>query len=231
MAGLGLLYLCGLGLAVAAAQPLVDAQAADPRLRLDMVYATAQNFVGERLYAEARCFLRPQVVAQLRRAQDRLVAQAPGLHLLLKDCYRPLSVQRRMWQAVRGTARAPYVANPQHPHGSVHTYGAAVDVTLCDARGQELDMGTSHDYLGPLAEPQLEDHYLRTGQLGRKQLRHRQQLRAAMLDGGNFRPIRREWWHFDALQGDTLRRSYARLDVSLTQLTSMSPPARTPSQP
>lgn len=197
---------------------LIDAAAQDSRLHLDMRYAGSDNFVGEILYARARCYLRPEVASQLRAAQDLLTAVCPGAHLLLKDCYRPLHVQRRMWQVVKNTPHASYVANPAHPGGAVHTFGAAVDVTLCDRGGKEFDMGTPHDFFGPLAQPRHEAALQRQRLLNAGQIRNRRLLRQVMLKGGNFRGIRHEWWHFDALQGSALRRRYARLDISLAAL-------------
>ncbi|WP_289760854.1 hypothetical protein [uncultured Duncaniella sp.] len=65
----------------------------------------------------------------------------PGYRLLVKDAARPMSVQRRMFNAVKGTSKANYVANPAKG-GGLHNYGLAVDVTIEDAQGNELDMGT-----------------------------------------------------------------------------------------
>jgi D-alanyl-D-alanine dipeptidase len=205
--------LCGTATAPPTAE-LVDVTASDARLVLDMKYATADNFTGRQHYDVGRCLLRPAVAAQVHRAQDYLDHHHLGMRLVLKDCYRPVSIQRALYAAVAGTFRAGYVANPAGPTGSVHTYGAAVDVSLVNASGREVDMGTPFDYLGRLAQPRHEAEYLRAKKLTPRQVARRHMLRRAMVAAG-FRTIPNEWWHFDAVQGEALRRRYTRLDVPL----------------
>jgi zinc D-Ala-D-Ala dipeptidase len=147
---------------------------------------------------------------------------AQGYVLMFKDCYRPASVQLKMWDVVKGTPMAPYVADPHSKTGSVHNYGAAVDITLIDAQGKEVDMGTPHDFLGELAEPRLEERFLQEGKLTAEQIKNRRILRAAMVDGGKFLQLDFEWWHYDALRGDALRATYQKLDVPLTAVLSAS---------
>lgn len=195
---------------------LTDPLTLDPTLRLDLRYATDDNFAHTQLYPVARCLLRPEVARMLAKAQGYLAAQQPGHTLVLKDCYRPRSVQARLWSVVRGTKQQGYVADPNGPRGgSVHSYAAAVDLTVADAEGHELDMGTPFDYLGRLAEPRREAAYAASGELTAAQLRNRKLLRAAMVQGGGFRAIPNEWWHFDAWQGAALRQRYQALDVPL----------------
>jgi len=198
----------------APADDLVDVTRLEPRFILDIRYATTDNFTGQRLYPVARCLLRAPVAAQLVAAQRWLDAHHPGAVLMLKDCYRPAHIQKRMWEAVQGTKKALYVASPDKKIGSVHNYGAAVDVTLAEG-GQELDLGTPYDYFGTLAELRHEDRYLAEGKLTVAQVERRRLLRAAMVEGGGFKTIISEWWHFDALQGGELARRYRKLDVPL----------------
>ena len=148
-----MIWLLLLALGAAAEVPLVDVTQQDPRLRLDLRYATPDNIAHTPLYALARCLLRDEVAARLHQAQEHLSKRKPGFVLLLKDCYRPVSAQRRLFDAVKGTGQQGYVADPNGPVGSVHTYGAAVDLTIADAGGHELDMGTPYDFLGALAQP------------------------------------------------------------------------------
>jgi D-alanyl-D-alanine dipeptidase len=197
-----------------AADELVDVLREEPRFVLDLAYARADNFTGRKLYPVARCLLRRSVAAQLLLAQRWLDRQAPGTVLVLKDCYRPRSVQVAMFAAVKGTPRQSYVADPVRQGGSAHSFGAAVDVTLW-ADGHELDLGTPHDHLGKLAEPRHEARFLALGKLTAAQLERRHLLRNAMLEGGGFRLIRSEWWHFDAAQASELRRRWSQLDVPL----------------
>lgn len=193
---------------------LVDVTTVEPKVMLDIRYATADNFTGQVLYPVARCVLRPEVAAMVKRAQAWLDAHAPGHVLLMKDCYRPERIQRRMWDVVKDTKMRGYVANPNSKTGSVHNYGAAVDLTLAKD-GVELDMGTPYDHLGILSEPRHEARFVKEGKLTQAQVDNRVLLRRAMTEGGGFRSIPNEWWHFDALQGEALRKTYDKLDVPL----------------
>ena len=161
---------------------LVDVTELHPRILLDIRYATADNFFGKKVYDVARCLVRPSVGEKLLKAQRWLDAQHPDLRLLFKDCYRPHHVQKVLWEAVRGTDKSRYVANPFGKIGSLHSYGAAVDVTLADADGHELDMGTPYDFLGALAEPRHEPRLLAQGKLTSAQLARRRVLRRAMRE-------------------------------------------------
>ena len=224
-----LLGVWGLGLPAATtsveAAVLTDVSALDASLQLDMRYATSDNFAHTKLYPVARCLLRAEVAHRLVQAQRFLQHRAPGYALLLKDCYRPRSVQVRLWNVVRGTRQQSYVADPNSPRGgSVHSFAAAVDLTVTNAQGHELDMGTPFDYLGRLAEPRREADFAASGQLSVEQLRNRRLLRAAMVEGGGFRAIPNEWWHFDAWQGAALRARYQALDVPLESADVGRPP-------
>ena len=207
----------GAGPAAAGEPPLVDVIRLEPRLKLDIRYATTDNFTGQQLYPVARCLLRPRVAEMVVAAQRWLDEKKSGRVLLLKDCYRPISVQRTMWDVVKDTPMRSYVANPNSKTGSVHNYGCAVDLTLADAEGREIDMGTPYDTLGILSEPRHEDRFVTEGKLTAAQVASRRLLREAMLAAG-FRMIRNEWWHFDAWQGDELRARYQPLDIPLESL-------------
>jgi zinc D-Ala-D-Ala dipeptidase len=202
-------------LLLAAADPLpdlVDVRTLDPRFLLDIKYATSDNFIGKQVYPEARCLLVRSVAEKVVAAQRWLDAEHAGLRLMFKDCYRPHSVQLVMWDAVKGTPKARYVANPHTKVGSIHSYGAAVDLTLADAAGRELDMGTPYDHLGELAEPRHEAKFLGEGKLTKAQLRNRRILRTAMRESG-MHGLLNEWWHFNEHAPEKIRNKYRRLDV------------------
>lgn len=202
--------------------PLVDVLPLHPRFRLDIRYATADNFFKKAVYAEARCLLRPEVAERMVRAQRWLDQQHPGWALLFKDCYRPHSVQFVLWDAVKGTAQARYVANPYGKVGSIHSYGAAVDLTLVDSKGIEADMGTPYDFLGPEAEPRREAEFLRSGALKPAQIERRKILRRAMTEGGGMTAIPNEWWHFDELPRERIQARYRRLDFPFSAVPRAS---------
>jgi D-alanyl-D-alanine dipeptidase len=162
---------------------LVDATTVIPSLRLDIRYATANNFTGEVIYPRARCLLRLAVARRLRQVQ---VVLAPrGLGLKVYDCYRPLSAQRKLWNKVPNPR---FVADPAK--GSRHNRGAAVDITLVTAAGVEVPMPTGYDEFTPRA-------HRRYNQLPAPVLRNRATLENAMV-GAGFIPTPTEWWHFDA---------------------------------
>lgn len=199
---------------------LVDVPTKDSRWRLDIKYATTDNFTHQQLYPVARCLLRSDVAAMLKKAQNYLDKNSPGYSFLLKDCYRPERIQHLMWDVVKGTPAQNYVKNPKSKTGSVHNYGAAVDLTLQDKDGKEVDMGTPYDFLGPLAEPRLENFFLQKKQLTEIQLQNRRMLRDSMVQGGGFLPLKNEWWHFDALQGAKLLKKYQKLDIPFDVITA-----------
>lgn len=179
----------------------------DPRLRQDLMYAREDNFTGMILYDSLHtAFLHPEAARALAHAQGELSRRHPELHILVKDAARPLSVQRQMFNRVRGTAQAAYVANPDRGAGT-HNYGLAVDVTLCDSLGRELPMGTTVDHLGPEAHITDEEALVRAGKLSREELENRRLLRGLMTRAG-FKTIRREWWHFELLRREQARGRY-----------------------
>lgn len=154
----------------------------DSTFVLDIRYATDSNFVGEAMYDCGRCFLRPRVAKALAAAQGDLRPQ--GYRIKLYDCYRPRPIQYKLWEKVPDPR---YVANPDR--GSAHNRGAAVDLTLVDSLGQELDMGTPFDFFGERAYPGFRD-------LPEAVLRNRDLL-STTLQAHRFLPIRTEWWHFN----------------------------------
>ena len=172
-----------------------------PGVRHELRYATTDNFVGADMYSPFDCaWLRREGAEALARSAAHLAARHPGLTLLVLDALRPQRVQERMWHALEGTGLTDYLANPAV--GSIHSFGMALDVTLVDASGRELDMGTPFDDLTEKSHPVLEEALLAQGAITAAQVAHRQVLRAAM-DAGGWRGISREWWHFDG--GDRVR--------------------------
>lgn len=176
---------------------LVNIKQYAPHIALDIRYATPNNFIGKAMYTNARCLLRQPVAEALARVERRLNAKGVGLKLW--DCYRPLFVQRAMFQIV-GNPR--YVGDPAK--GPKHTRGGAIDLTMINLRTrQEYPMPTGFDDFSPKAA---------RGYRGTSQVRQENSkvLEHYMVEGG-FVPYQREWWHFDAPNW----RSYKPLDTPL----------------
>lgn len=185
----------------------VDVQQLDPSLHVSLMYARPDNFCGVVLYTDLhRAFLHPLAAQSLVKAQSRLRQLRPDLRLKVYDAARPMHVQQRMWNKVKGTSKAKYVSNPAHG-GGLHNYGMAVDITLCTLSGDTLDMGTPIDYLGTAAHIDREAQLVASGRISRQALQHRRLLRQVMREAG-FTPLRTEWWHFNRVSRPTARRLY-----------------------
>lgn len=167
---------------------------------VDLRYASERNFLHANVYgAFDRPFLRKPAAEKLRAAAHALGERRSGWRILILDALRPRSVQRLFWARVVGTPQQPYVADPEK--GSVHNVGFAVDVTLLDESGQEVDMGTAFDEFTPLAEPRREAEFSKAGKLTQVQLDHRKLLRGVMT-GAGFIQRSNEWWHYDAVPAE-----------------------------
>jgi D-alanyl-D-alanine dipeptidase len=147
-----------------------------------MKYATSDNFLKTKVYDCEACYLRYKTVKALLKAQEKFLKK--GYRIVLYDCYRPLDIQKKMWQIVPNPS---YVADPKK--GSIHNRGGAVDISLADLNGNELDMGTSFDHFGPEAAQNYEH-------LPEDVLENRKLLRNTMIRSG-FRIFDSEWWHYN----------------------------------
>lgn len=191
-------------------QGLVDIQRLDGSIRVELKYSSVDNFMGADVYGDLeRCYLQRAAAEKLVRAQALLKERYPSWSLKVFDGARPRRVQWIMWRLVEGTEQQKYVASPGR--GSIHNYGSAVDLTICDAQGEDLDMGTPYDFLGELAQPRFEAFYLKAGKLTQRQVGHRELLRNTMLAAG-FSPVSNEWWHFDAFSRSVVTERYKILE-------------------
>lgn len=148
----------------------------------DMKYATSDNFLKAKVYDCAECFLRLKTVKAIVEANKTFMEM--GYKIKFFDCYRPLEIQKKMWKIVSNPS---YVADPSK--GSIHNRGGAVDITLVDSNGKELDMGTSFDFFGIEAG----HDYLN---LSPEILANRQLLKKIMKEKG-FNSLDSEWWHYN----------------------------------
>ena len=179
-------------------------------IAVELRYAGARNFVGRDLYGALDCaWLHRDAADAVERAVARLAETAPGHRLLLLDALRPHRVQIELWDHLDGTGLRRYVADPAR--GSIHSFGMAIDATLIDGVGRELDMGTGFDEMTELSHPELESHHVASGALTTAQHRHRELLRNTLAAAG-FRGIANEWWHFELGDREQVRRSFLRVD-------------------
>jgi zinc D-Ala-D-Ala dipeptidase len=176
---------------------LVDVNTVAPKILLDIRYATPNNFMKQTVYPVARCLLHTKVAKQLQEVQTELEKEQIGLKVF--DCYRPLSIQKKMWKILPDSN---YVANPAK--GSRHNRASAVDITLVDlASGQEKEMPTEFDEFSKRANIDYKD-------ASPSAKKNRKRLRAAMEKHG-FKNMNTEWWHYDSIGWE----KYPLLDVPL----------------
>jgi len=178
---------------------LVNMRAFLPDIVFDIKYATDNNFTGERLYQEDKCYLHPKSAKKLIRVQKELALK--GLGLKVFDGYRPLSVQKKLWDLVQDEK---YVTPPGK--GSSHCRGAGVDVTLVTAEGKEINLGTKYDEFTSKAYPANYDFPYEV-------LSSRILLKRTMQKYG-FIQSTTEWWHFF----DEDWKSYPVRDIRFTDL-------------
>jgi D-alanyl-D-alanine dipeptidase len=175
----------------------------------DLRYATADNFDGRVLYDGFDCaWLRVEAATGLEAAAAWLARNHPAYRIVVLDALRPQRVQEAIWRDVAGTPAALYFANPDR--GSIHSFGMAVDVTLRDAAGHELDMGSGFDEMTLASHPSLEAEQLAVDAITRAHIAAREILRGAMAAGG-FSGIPTEWWHFDHGDREQVRREFPRV--------------------
>ena len=148
----------------------------------DLRYATDNNFMKAQVYECPECYTRVKTARALIAANRDFMAQ--GVRIRFFDCYRPNSVQYKMWEIV---PNPQYVANPDK--GSIHNKGGAVDITLETLQGEPLDMGTDFDFFGKRAYHDNMD-------LPEPILSNRRLLKETMEAHG-FWSIRTEWWHYN----------------------------------
>jgi D-alanyl-D-alanine dipeptidase len=184
-------YLDGLG--------LVDVQQIDSTVLVDLKYASEDNFMKKDVYGCLnKCYLQPDVAQRIKDSQSYLKSIDSTLSLKIYDGLRPRSVQQIMWDILDMpiTEKTKFVSNPKN--GSLHNFGAAVDITLVkEATGEELDMGTPYDYIGINAWPSKEPKLLADSVLTQQQVDNRKLLRKVMKHS-SFINIQTEWWHFNA---------------------------------
>lgn len=197
------LYLDSLG--------LKEIRSADSSIVVRLMYATDDNFTGELLYEDLKeAYLHPDALESLLKAQQLLKNQHPGYSLIVYDAARPMSVQKKMWEVVKGTSKNIYVSNPARG-GGLHNYGLAVDVSIVNENGEALPMGTEVDHLGIEAHITNEAELVRSGKISEEARKNRLILRQVMKEAG-FRTLNSEWWHFNRCSRAEAKQNYKRIE-------------------
>jgi len=164
---------------------LVELVALDPTIKLDVRYATTNNFTGAVFYQQPKAFMQRPAAESVVRVHQKLKER--GLGLLIHDAYRPWHVTKMFWDATPAAFK-DFVANPAL--GSRHNRGCAVDLTLYDlATGQPIEMVGGYDEFSPRSFPDYAG--------GTERQRYYRDLLRAAMEAENFRVYEFEWWHFD----------------------------------
>jgi len=188
---------------------LVNVQTLAPSIKVHLRYATNDNFLNQILYECLKeAYMQAAPAEALAKAQQYLTSLNDSLSLLIWDAVRPLHVQQKMWDALDMpiSEKFKYVSNPKK--GSVHNYGCAVDITICDFDGVPLDMGTDFDFFGKKAQAIQLDNLLEEGLISTHQMNNRILLQKVMKRAG-FTLLPAEWWHFNFGSRDVVKNRYA----------------------
>lgn len=180
-------------------QGLVDISKLDSTIAVHLVYATPYNFTGHQLYEGiTHAFMLPVTAEMLIKANKLLKRERPDLSIIIYDAARPISVQKKMWNFVKGTYMHSYVSDPSYGIG-MHNFGAAVDVSLIDCTQTPIPMGGTYDYFGDESKIYMEQELLKKGRITQRELDYRLLLRKVMTKAG-FHTFKNEWWHFDIMR-------------------------------
>lgn len=190
---------------------LIDILSIQQDIKTDIKYATNDNFTGKVLYSEnVGAFTEPSLAQAVAQAQNTLKSINNNLSLVIFDAARPISVQKEMFELVRGTVNERFIANPYGEFaGGFHNYGMAIDVAIVDSNGKMLDFGTGYDSFEDIAHSGGEAELVKKGLLSIEAYKNRQLLYYVMGKHGML-PYAYEWWHFQ-LQYEESAKSNFRL--------------------
>ncbi len=180
---------------------LVELTTLDKTIKLDIRYATPNNFVGKAVYPEARAFLQRPAAEALLRVHKKLEKQ--GLGLVIFDGYRPWAITKLFWEVTTPEQRK-FVADPSK--GSKHNRGCAVDLSIYDLKtGELLDMPSGYDEFTERASPDYAG--------GTEKQRQNRDMLRRLMEAEGFTVNPNEWWHFDYKNW----QDYAIYDISFTE--------------
>ncbi|OWV07779.1 D-alanyl-D-alanine dipeptidase [Fibrobacter sp. UWH9] len=180
-------------------------------LRMDLRYATFDNVTGHDLYCGVqRAFVRKEAYEKLKKTIRVMEQEFPGAKLVIFDAARPVYAQAALRNTVRGTPYSHYVSSPAK--GGLHNFGLALDLSLTDAEGNLLDMGTDFDSFERCAGSVGESEALQSGRLTQQQIDNRNKLRSIMKKAG-WVPLGSEWWHFNAFTRDYTYENFEKFGI------------------
>ncbi len=189
---------------------LIDVHTIDKSIKVNLVNSDPKNnYFRENYYNGLnKAFLQKEVAIKLSMAQKYLKTKFPKYSLMIMDAARPRSVSKQMYDKMKGTKFEKFVANPQK--GSMHNYGVAVDITIIDMNGDEIDMGFS-----PFYKNDFSIYWSYTKKkifsLSDKQKKNRKLLAEVMVKAG-FTPLSFEWWHFNGVSKKKTRKQHSIIE-------------------
>ena len=188
----------------------IEISAVDSTIQIKLMYTQADNFTGQVLYGDLKeAYLHPHAAKALAKAHQALKKKHPEYRFIIYDAARPMSVQKKMWDAVKGTSKYIYVSNPARG-GGLHNYGLAVDISIVDSLGNVLPMGTKVDHLGVEAHITEEIRLVKSAKITEQERQNRILLRQVMKESG-FRALPSEWWHFNFCSRETAQKYYQQI--------------------
>jgi D-alanyl-D-alanine dipeptidase len=181
---------------------LIELIKLDKTIKLDLRYATSDNFVGRAVYPEARAFLQRPAAEALVRVHKQL--KKKGLGLVIYDAYRPWAITKLFWEVVTLDQRK-YVADPAK--GSKHNRGCAVDLGIYDLKtGKAIPMPSGFDEFTERASPDYKG--------GTDEERANRGMLRRLMEAEGFVVNPNEWWHFDHKDWE----QYAIYDIAFSAI-------------
>lgn len=192
---------------------LVDILSIQPDIKVDIKYSTTENFTGKILYTEdVGVYTEPTLAQAVAQAQKTLKYINKNLSLVVFDAARPISVQKEMFDLVKGTKSERFIANPYGEFaGGFHNYGMAIDVAIADKDGNMLNFGTGYDSFLDIAHSGGEAELVKKGLLSLEAYKNRQLLYYVMGKHGML-PYAYEWWHFQLTYNESDKLKYRLLN-------------------
>lgn len=180
---------------------LIELITLDPTIKLDIRYATTNNFTGKKVYPQARAFLQKPAAEGVVAVHKKL--KEKGLGLVIFDGYRPWAITKLFWETVAPEQRT-FVADPAK--GSKHNRGCAIDLSIFDLKtGRLLPMPSDFDEFTERASPNYAG--------GTEEERANRELLRRLMEAEGFSVNPNEWWHFDYKDWE----KYAIYDISFDE--------------